>query len=80
MKRSKQSKTSMSLSLSGIQKLESIITKRFNAKSIDAIAKCGISNACELFWSQLVKYSQGKRLLGCGVPTFGRLWSCSLSV
>ena len=56
----------MSLSSSGIQKLESIITKRFNVKSIDAIAMCGNSNACELFWSRLVKYSQGKRLLGCG--------------
>ena len=66
VKRSKRSKTFMSLSLSGIQKLESIITKRFNMKSIDRIAMCGNSNACELFWSRLVKYSQGKRLLGCG--------------
>lgn len=64
--RSKRSKTSMSLSVNGIQKLESIIAKRFNGKTIDAIAKCGNSNACEMFWSHLVKYSQGKRLLGCG--------------
>ncbi len=48
-------------------------------KTIDAISKCGNSNACELFWSQLVKFSQGKRLLGCGTDlgeTMVRLTFC----
>lgn len=64
--RSKRYRTCMDLSEHGIQVLEQIISKRFNEKTIDKIAKCGSSNACEGFWGQLVKLSEGKRIQGCG--------------
>ena len=56
----------MDLTEEGIEVLEKIILKRFNEKTIDRIAQCGCSNGCEGFWSQLVKFSEGKRIAGCG--------------
>mmetsp|Transcript_41972 Transcript_41972/g.88105 ORF Transcript_41972/g.88105 Transcript_41972/m.88105 type:complete len:460 (+) Transcript_41972:37-1416(+) len=65
-KKSKRQKSIMDLSEWGISVLERIIAKRFNAKTIDKIAKCRSSNRCEGFWSELVKLSEGKRIQGCG--------------
>lgn len=74
--RSKRHKTSMDLSEEGIMILEKIINKRFNAKTIDKIAKLGSSNHCEGFWSELVKLSEGKRIAGCGTD----LWYSMLQL
>ena len=53
---------SMDLSEKGILKLEAILDKRFNTKTIDKIARCGSSNACEGFFGTVTKFSEGKRL------------------
>lgn len=74
--RSKRHKTAMDLSEEGIIVLEKIINKRFNAKTIDKIAKLGSSNHCEGFWSELVKLSEGKRIAGCGTD----LWYSMLQL
>ena len=66
----------MDLSEEGIIVLEKIINKRFNAKTIDKIAKLGSSNHCEGFWSELVKLSEGKRIAGCGT----NLWYSMLQL
>ena len=66
LKCSKRHKSYMDLTEEGIEVLEKIILKRFNKKTIDRIAQCGCSNGCEGFWSQLVKFSEGKRIAGCG--------------
>lgn len=66
LKLSKRHQSYMDLTDEGIEVLEKIILKRFNEKTIDRIAQCGCSNGCEGFWSQLVKFSEGKRIAGCG--------------
>lgn len=70
----------MSLSDSGIDKLQKIMSKRFNPSSIDEIAQCGCSNKCEGFWGQIIKYTEGKRVLGNGTDlwyTFMQLVFCN---
>ena len=57
--------STMDLSKDGQQVLTDLIFKRFNEDNIDIIAKCGCSNQCEAFWGQSIKYSKGKRILGC---------------
>jgi hypothetical protein len=52
----------MQLSDEGRKKLSAILTKRFNLKNIDQIAKLGCSNLCEAFWGLSVKLTEGKRL------------------
>ena len=52
----------MSLSKDGIAFLTTLITDRFNAKTIDRIAAGGCSNLSENFWSMVTKFSEGKRL------------------
>ena len=68
--RAKQTKrfngVSMSLSKSGIELLQKIVSKRFNNDTIDVVAKCGCSNRCEGFWGHTIKHSEGKRVLGNG--------------
>jgi hypothetical protein len=54
----------MDLSTDSIEILEKIITKLFNGKIIDKIAECGCSNACEGFFGQLKKFTEGKHLQG----------------
>lgn len=51
----------MSLSNKGIATLESALSKRYNVKSIDKIAKGGCSNLSEMHWSVNGKFSEGKR-------------------
>ena len=56
------------------------MSKRFNASSIDEIAQCGCSNKCEGFWGQIIKYTEGKRVLGNGTDlwyTFMQLVFCN---
>ena len=52
----------MSLSHEGIETLTNKIRQRFNAKSIDRIARGGCSNLSESFWNMNTKFSEGKRL------------------
>lgn len=66
LKSNKRFNRCMDLSEEGIKKLQAIIAKRYNAESIDRIAESKSSNACEGFWSMLVKLSEGKRIQGCG--------------
>ncbi len=54
------------LSTDGIEILEKITTKCFNGKIINKIAECGCSNACEGFFGQLMKFTEGKCLQGNG--------------
>jgi hypothetical protein len=70
----------MSLSDSGIEKLQKVLSKRFNANSIDRIAECGCSNKCEGYWGQVTRLSEGKRVLGNGTDlwyTFMQLVFCN---
>jgi len=70
----------MSLSDSGIDTLQKIMSKRFNASSIDEIAQCGCSNKCEGFWGQITRLTEGKRVLGNGTDlwyTFMQLVFCN---
>jgi hypothetical protein len=60
----------MNLTSNGIITLENIISKRFNIKNIDSIANCASSNACEGYFGQLTKFTEGKRLQGNGTDFY----------
>ena len=60
----------MDLTSNGIITLENIISKRFNIKNIDSIANCASSNACEGYFGQLTKFTEGKRLQGNGTDFY----------
>lgn len=76
IRRSKRGGSYMDLSVTGIETLIKLISKRFNEKNIDKLAECGSSNACETFFSQLTMLSEGKRICGNGAD----LWLTFLKV
>ncbi|KAL7536484.1 hypothetical protein ACHAXR_007193 [Thalassiosira sp. AJA248-18] len=53
---------SMSMGEGGRAKIRNEITKRLDSKNIDRVALAMSSNGCENYFSQLVKYTCGKRI------------------